>query len=157
MVAGWARSRQDGSSSASRSSTSHGRAGVGSTSASTPAIGKPSRSYIAATSGVEQATTVSAGVSSRPVAAATVLTVTSANRSVGAVSKIGTTTERIPASTLNRSIAASRRWYGTGLRRVFSWLAEVTAQTTVAPAARSAGPPAPAASPLPVGSAGSSA
>ena len=59
--------------------------------------------------------------------------VTSAKRSVGAVSKTGTTTERRPASTLNRSIAASRRWYGTGLRLVFSWFADVTAHTMVAP------------------------
>ena len=73
-----------------------------------------------ATSGVEQATTVLSGVSSNPVVAATFFSVTSANRSVGEVSKTGTTTERTPASRLNRSIAASRRWYGTGLRLVFS-------------------------------------
>ena len=47
------------------------------------------------------------------------------------MSKTGTTTDRSPVVTLNRSIAASRRWYGTGLRRVFAWFAEVTAQTTV--------------------------
>ena len=73
-----------------------------------------------------------AGVSVSPVTASIVLSVTAANRvGVGAVSKTGTTTERSPVSTLNRSIAASRRWYGTGLRLVFAWLAEVTAQTTV--------------------------
>ena len=74
---------------------------------------------------------MSAGVRSSPAATAMVLRVTSANRSVGAVSKTGTTTERSPVRTLNRSIAASRRWYGTGFRFVFSWLAEVTAQTIV--------------------------
>ncbi len=66
------------------------------------------------------------------------LSVTSANASVYAVSKIGTASERNPVSTLNRSMAASRLWYATGLRLVFSWLADVTAQTTVAssPASR---------------------
>jgi len=44
-----------------------------------------------------------------------------------------TSSERTPSTRLNRSIAASRRSYGIGLRRVFSWLAEVTAHTTVAP------------------------
>src|SRR5262245_21370846 len=65
------------------------------------------------------------------------LMVTSANRSVGAVSNTGTTTDRRPARTENRSMAASRRWYGTGLRLVLSWFADVTAHTTVARSARS--------------------
>lgn len=72
-----------------------------------------------------------------PVATAMLLSVTSANASVGAVSKIGTTSDRSPLSALSRSIAASRRWYGTGLRFVFSWLADVTAQTTVTPSTAS--------------------
>ncbi len=99
---------------------------------------KPAAAYRAATDGVEHATTVSAGVSVSPVATATFFSVTSANRSVGAVSNTGTTSDRRPVSTLNRSIAASRRWYGTGLRLVFAWFAEVTAHTTVASPAISA-------------------
>jgi hypothetical protein len=48
------------------------------------------------------------------------------------VSNTGTTSDDRPSRTLNCSIAASRRWYGTGLRLVFSWLAEVTGHTIVA-------------------------
>jgi len=52
--------------------------------------------------------------------------------SVGGVSTTPTTSERRSSRTLSRSIAASRRSNGTGFRFVVWWLADVTAQITVA-------------------------